>query len=215
MRKLAALSASTLLAAFVACSSDPPASGGGGTPDGGGSSSSSASSSSSSGGSSSGGADGGSSSGDGGSGCTGACKTTSLTITVDGKSAPLDRAQFGFNATDAGAAPSAQVEAHFGGDPACPTQTSPTPDRTIVFAKMPLTKTVATEADGVKATLLDFKGTLTSQPALKASAVKITVVDVQTTPAGTAYIAFDVDAAFPGGTLKGHAYAAHCDSMDE
>ncbi|MBL8606370.1 MAG: hypothetical protein JNL38_03580 [Myxococcales bacterium] len=203
-----------VLAVVAACTSDPAGSSSGSSADGG---SSSGSSGDAAGGDSAAPDAGGNDAGrdaDAAGTCDGACKTTSLTVTIGAKSGPLDRAQFGFNTTD-GAVPTVQVEAHFGGDPACPSQTSPTPDRTVVFANVPLAKGVATEANGLKATLLDFKGDLTTEPIVRATAVKLTVVDFVSAPKASSYVAFDVEATFPGGSVKGHAYATHCDSMDD
>lgn len=214
MRRVAAL-ASTFaltLAVVAACTSDPAGSSSGGAADAGPSPGADAAAGDSASPDATG-SDGGRDADAAGS-CDGACKTTSLTVTIGAKSGPLDRAQFGFNTTD-GAVPTVQVEAHFGGDPACPSQTSPTPDRTVVFANVPLAKGLATEASGLKATLLDFKGDLTTEPLVRATAVKLTVVDFASAPKASSYVAFDVEATFPTGSVKGHAYATHCDSMDD
>lgn len=146
--------------------------------------------------------------------CSVACDATTLTVTVGTKSGAFDRAQFGFNTADAGVS-TAQVEAHFGGEPACPTANSPTPRRTVVFANIPLVVGEATEASGVRATLLDFQGDLTSEPIVRATAVKVTVREVVLSPNAAQTILFDVEATLPMGSLRGQVRGAHCASMDD
>jgi hypothetical protein len=103
------------------------------------------------------------------------------------------------------------VEAVHGGDPGCPSEMSATPDRSLVIAGLPKGfDTKRTYAEGVRATLLDFKGTLTKEPILRATAVTATPGS-----SSDAAISFDLDATFPGGTISGHIYATHCDSMDD
>jgi hypothetical protein len=98
-----------------------------------------------------------------------------------------------------------------GGAAGCPTATSPTPDRTLVIAGLPRAFSITrTYADGVRASLLDFKGTLTMEPLLRATAVTATP-----TGATDEYVAFDLDATFAAGRISGHVYATHCASMDE
>src|SRR5689334_19799232 len=82
--------------------------------------------------------------------CDGACRTTALVATFGSKTGTLDRAQLGVDHGDTG--DTLHVEAHHGGDPACPTASSPTPDRTFVLSGVPRTASVGatlTESDGV------------------------------------------------------------------
>jgi hypothetical protein len=143
--------------------------------------------------------------------CEDACKVVSMDVIVDAQTLPLQRAQFGTETVDGGAA--YHVEAHAGGSPACPDQNSPTPDRTLVVTAIPQLAAggSATYAEGVRAAFFDFK-TPNAAPILKASAVKVTVVAVDPA-AKPAWIALDVDATFPTGTAKGHLYATFCDSL--
>lgn len=102
------------------------------------------------------------------------------------------------------------VEAHHGGSADCPTMTSPTPDRTLVIAGLPEGfTTTRTYADGVRVSLLDFKGTLTKEPILRATAVTVSEPSARADALG-----FTLDATFPGGSIKGVVHASHCPSLD-
>jgi hypothetical protein len=118
--------------------------------------------------------------------------------------APFDRAYYG--ARDG----VLHIEAHHGGVAGCPTMTSPTPDRTLVIAGLPAgLATTRTYADGVRVSLLDFKGTLTKEPILRAT--EVTVRDPSSR--GDA-LAFYLDATLPGGKIQGNVQAVHCASLD-
>ena len=142
---------------------------------------------------------------------------TGLTVTFDGKSEPLTRAQFGFVKGDGGAL-LLHLEAHDGGSPACPTSASPTTDRTLVFEDLPIPKdgTVIDGSAGVRAAFFDFKGTLLpSTPLAKATSVKLTPKAAISEGGALSKVAFDVALTFPsGGTLSGHLFAEHCATMD-
>lgn len=151
--------------------------------------------------------------------CEGACKTTALAVAFNGKTSSLDRAQHGFSKTDVGE--TFHVEAHKGGDPACPMMNSPTPNHTLIVANIPKTVTpgtVLTEANNVRATFLDFTNTLlpsTGEPIARATSVKVTIVAVDTA-VPPKFIAFDLDAAYPNnGSVKGHVYTQYCTSLDD
>lgn len=147
-------------------------------------------------------------------GCTDACQKLTLTATYGAKTSTFERAQFGYDKT-AGAVSGFTTEAHVGGAPECPTQNSPTPKRTLIVSGIPVGSAgkTLTKADGVAVTLLDFEGLLTDKPLDKATDAKVTVVYLP----GDApeNVAFDVEATFEQGTLRGHAYASHCTTMDE
>jgi hypothetical protein len=130
-----------------------------------------------------------------------------LVMTVGRQTGSFTRAQHGLEPGGG-----LYLEAYFGGDPACPTQTSPTPDRTLIISGLqPLTDGgVLTEADGVRVTLLDFTGALTSAPSLRASTVRATARAMNP---GTS-VSFALEATFDGGTLTGSFTAAHCASLD-
>jgi hypothetical protein len=141
--------------------------------------------------------------------CENTCAQTNLLITLGGKKGTLDRAQFGFNANQ-----TLHLEAHFGGAPACPTQSSPAPDRTVVFANVPI-PTDLTPIENTPVTLLDFKGDLSPNPMDKATKAKLTPVAASASPPSGGFVAFEVEVTFPNGTMTGHLYATHCDTMDE
>lgn len=147
--------------------------------------------------------------------CEGACQKTALEVDIGGKKRPLDRAQLGTQRSDAGRA-ELHVEAHSGGTPECPTQTSPTPTYTLIVSSIPRGAAggKASKSDGVASAFFDFKGDLGLPPLTKATAVSITslVEDPATPPA---WSAFDVTATFAEGAVTGHIYAAYCASLSE
>jgi hypothetical protein len=150
-------------------------------------------------------------------GCGADCKTTDLTATFGGVSRPLTRAQFGYVVKDGGP-DKLHIEAHAGGSPACPTMSSPTTDRTLVMEGVPQPSgtTPLTKADGITAALFDFKGDLlTASTYATANSLTLTPVASSFVSRADAYVAFNVEMAFPqGGTLRGRLYATHCASMD-
>ncbi|MCU0698539.1 MAG: hypothetical protein MUC96_18720 [Myxococcaceae bacterium] len=140
-------------------------------------------------------------------GCVEACATTALTLTLRGRSAPFTRAQHGLAPNDR-----FTVEAHFGGDPACPTMTSPTPERTVVIANLrhPMDGGAVTFADGLRVTLFDFSQVLTSAPLERATNARATPRFVSPGQ----LVSFELEAIFDGGTLTGTFAAPHCSSLD-
>lgn len=148
--------------------------------------------------------------------CEAACKTT------DAKAAflstqPFDRAQFGVETTDGGS-PQYYVEAFGGGDPQCPGPSTPDPKRVFIVTKVPRgsSKQVFTKAaDGITGALVDLEGNLLATPKPEsATAMTLTLVAVDPA-ASSSWIAFDVDATFPTGTIKGHFYATRCAIFDQ
>jgi len=141
--------------------------------------------------------------------------TTALAITWGSHQLTLNRAQLGLEPADGG--PFLYVEAHLGGAPECPSNSSPTPDQTFILANVPSgpAGSIYTMADGVRGTLFDFAGTLWPdvRPA-SAVAVQVTVVQRVLEPAASAFVVLDVNATFDGGTLSGRLAAPHCDSLD-
>jgi hypothetical protein len=140
-------------------------------------------------------------------GASDAGPTTDLVATFGTVQAPFDRAQHGLEG-DGGL----YVEAHFGGDPACPGPTSPTPDRTLIIAglRWPGDGGAQTYADGVRATLLDFVGNLSPNPFDRAVAVRAVARAVQP----GVLVSFTVEATFDGGVVTGGFEAPHCASLD-
>lgn len=131
---------------------------------------------------------------------------TGLTARFGTATGGFDRAQHGVAGADG-----VYIEAHFGGDPACPTMGSPTPRRTLVLSGVRAGRTgVQTRADGVSATLLDFGGELTSAPVARATAVSVMP---RTIDRGVT-VSLELSATFPGGTVTGSFVAPHCPSLD-
>jgi hypothetical protein len=149
--------------------------------------------------------------------CEGACKTTSLVGDFGGRKRTLVRAQFGTQAGDAGT--ELHTESHLGGDPACPTMSSPSPDYTLIVTAIPrgATGQKLSQNDGIRSVFFDFKGDLgLAAPSgiSKSLSVNITVVaeDPATPPA---WVAVDVSAGFTEGTVAGHLYAEYCQSLTQ
>ncbi len=134
------------------------------------------------------------------------CETcTQLTAVFGARTAVFTRAQHGVEPYG-----TLYVEAHFGGDPACPTATSPTPDRTLIISGLRADAGVQTWADGVRVSLFDFTGELTSAPLERAR--EVTATPGLVTPG--ARVDFDLTVAFDAGTISGHISAPHCTSLD-
>lgn len=149
--------------------------------------------------------------------CEGACKTTTLVADFGGKKRTLTRAQFGTQPGDAGL--ELHTESYLGGDPACPSMTSPTTDYTLIVSSIPrgVAGSKLTERDGVTSAFFDFKsdlGLASPTGVSKAISVNITIVaeDTATPPA---WVAIDVIAGFTEGDVRGHMYAAYCPSLSQ
>lgn len=134
-------------------------------------------------------------------------QTTALQMTLGSRSAGFDRAQHGLDGET-----TLYIEAHFGGDPACPDSSSPTPDRTLIVANLPRVPDggTLTSADGVRVTLLDFSGALTTAPLLRATTVRASPVEVK--PGD--WVSWSLEASFDGGSLNGVFVAPYCASLD-
>lgn len=144
--------------------------------------------------------------------------TTALEADINGVKRPLDRAQFGDERPDGGAQ-LLYVEAHSGGDPACPDAdggAGASPARTVIVANVPRAAagTSFTKADGVAVTLLDFDGSQIpgNPPFVKATALTVTVVAIDPAPTPS-FVDLDLDATFAEGTVKGRIHAEYCASM--
>jgi hypothetical protein len=137
--------------------------------------------------------------------CTDACEVTELTAMFQ-TTRVLDRAVFGINTADS----TLHVEAYGGGAAGCPSETSPTPDYTLVLGKVAMpTGTAPTMSPG---NVLDFVGDLLGGE-LGAQA-HIVLVNAVAAAENLEFIALDLYLEFIGGTLSGHLYATHCDSLD-
>jgi len=129
--------------------------------------------------------------------CEGACKTTALTATFMA-TGTLDVAYYGSNSDL-----TLYVEAYAGAAAGCPTMDSPAPDYTLILGRINSEHTSP-------ASFIDFKGDLlpSVQP-VSATAVTLTPVTFS-----DMFVAYDVMLTFDAGTISGHFYATHCDSLD-
>ncbi len=156
--------------------------------------------------------------------CDATCRTQSLAVRFGNTSLPIERAVYGVERAGGGFA--IHLEALHGGFSGCPTMSSPTPARTLVVSGLPVPRDDAprSERDGVSATLLDYEGTLLpGAPLTRATAVRVTATAalVCTSCLGAAppadpngFLALELQATFPEGTIGGHVFASHCDSLD-
>lgn len=136
--------------------------------------------------------------------CTGACATTALTVTFGATTRRLDAAYFGVSTSGA-----LYVEAYAGAAAGCPTMTSPTPDYTLILGNVPMP--VTTDPITSPANLIDFQGDLLPSPA----PVAATAVMLVPVAKNAMELALAADLTFSSGTIAGHLFATHCDSLDD
>ncbi len=137
-------------------------------------------------------------------------KRTSLEVTIEGVVRTLDIGQFVRETGDGGEV--LYIESHEGGERTCPTDDSPTPDRTLIVSGVPVGAPgdVFTKADGVGIGLLDFAGDLLPDgPVAGATAATVTIVAID----GTSSAEIEVDATFDRGTAKGRIHTIYCESL--
>ena len=135
--------------------------------------------------------------------CVGGCAVTLLRAEFQAVRV-LDRAVFGNN-TDG----TLHVESYLGGEVGCPSDSSPTPDYTLVLGKVaPPNGPAPTTSTG---NVLDFVGDLLGG-SLGAQATTVIVRAVAAKE--SEFVALDVDLGFSNGALAGHLYATHCTSLD-
>lgn len=138
--------------------------------------------------------------------CTGACQATSLTATMLA-TRTLDRAYYGVTASDG----TLHVEAYLGGGTGCPTMNSPTPSYTLVLGRVPMpTSSAMSTSPG---NFLDYEGDMLPNNMLGQAASSVAITPVAAMVGS--FVALDIDLTFPAGTLAGHLYATHCDSLDD
>ena len=139
--------------------------------------------------------------------------TTNLVAKFGSVQRMLDRAYFGVTRSASGA--TLHVEAYRGGGSGCPTQSSPATDYTLVLATVPMPSGMTPVTS--PGNILDFVGDLLGGDlGAAATAVVITPLasDVCAACSGT-FLSADASLTFSGGTITGHVYATHCDSLDE
>lgn len=158
--------------------------------------------------------------------CTGECARMSLTATFGATTRDFDRAFFGLTSpakSDSGDW-EIYIENGAGDDDQCPTMKSPIPDYLLILAGIPLA-TVNPGPVSVTANLVDFEGALLpAAPREEASSNTLTWVAYDPCIAcaegsepdrDDRMIAVDIEATFAGGTISGHSFATHCDSLDD
>jgi len=101
-----------------------------------------------------------------------------------------------------------RVEAYSRATRECPTMTSPTPDYTLIVGEV---NTMGQSSPMATGNILDFKGDLLGGP-LGLAATKVTVMKLSYQKDGP--IELQVMLEFSSGTVMGHIYATHCDSLD-
>lgn len=124
-----------------------------------------------------------------------------FSITLGGKKVPFDRGQFGTEGQGL------YLELYDGGDPACPSQNSPTPKHTLIVSGLEKSGTSKPTV-----TLLDFIGDVitTPKPSRTASASTATM-HVST----DARIELDLSVTFDAdGGGQGPVVGTHCTSLD-
>lgn len=158
--------------------------------------------------------------------CDDACRGFTLAASFAGRTRAFDRVQFGLTAPakSRGGGWELYLEAHRGGDAACPTASSASPAMTLVLSglELPTDATPRTEADGLAATLFDFSGDLGLAPLVRATRVRVVpralqagLAGADAGVAGERVFAFDLEATFAGGTVAGAAFALPCATFDD
>ena len=162
----------------------------------------------------------------GGEPCDADCRTHDLTATFTATTVAFERAYYGLTSPASSGSGDWEiyVESYVGGDPGCPTQTSATPDHTLIIAghPAPLPASALTDANGLTATVLDFEGGLLGGPISSGATAILSTKDasdvciscVGTGPDDDGFVAMDVELTFAEGTINGHVYATHCESLD-
>jgi len=160
--------------------------------------------------------------------CDSVCQAFTLEAQMGGATAGFARAYYGLT-TPANATSGdweIHVEAFSGGTAGCPAEDSPAPDRTLTLGGMPMpvSGTTVSQEDGGSITLFDFEGSLLPlAPLSRASTWTLTVshtnickdcVGSRAPSHADGELAFDLESIFPEGTVSGHIYATHCDSLD-
>ena len=158
--------------------------------------------------------------------CTGDCATMNLVATFGATTRTFDRAFFGLTSPKNSKSGDWEVyiENGAGDDAECPSMKSPTPDYLLILAGMPLA-TVDPGPITATANLIDFEGALLTE-SFREEAASNTVTWAAFDPCiacaeGTEddrpsrMVAVDIEAAFADGSISGHSYATHCDSLDD
>jgi len=116
------------------------------------------------------------------------------------------------------------VENGAGDDEACPSMKSPLPNYLLILASLPIQSEVSGSFSGT-ANLVDFEGALLPlAPREEATGNSITWVAFDPCIAcaegsepdrDDRMVALDIETSFENGSISGHSYATHCESLDD
>jgi hypothetical protein len=149
-----------------------------------------------------------------------------LVATFGATTRTFDRAFFGLTSPEKSESGEWEVyiENGAGADDACPTMKSPTPDYLLLLAGMPLA-TVDPGPIMASANLVDFEGALLpdsirEEPASNSvtwAAYDPCIACAEGTEEDRAsrMVAVDIETTFASGSITGHSYATHCESLDD
>lgn len=127
-----------------------------------------------------------------------------LVMTLNGNSGGFDRAYHGVEADGR-----IYVEAYFGQMPeGCPIQ-STSSSRTLIISNISADGGTTYDS-GLRVTMFDFAGTLTTEPLIRFTQTSSTAVDVR--PGDE--VSFTLDATLDGGVVSGRFTAIHCPVLD-
>ncbi len=158
--------------------------------------------------------------------CMGSCRDLSLSIDLNGTQDSFQRAYYGLTSPAQSSSGEWQVhlEATSGGADGCPTESSPSPDWTLVVAGLTVPVGPQAVTDGISVSFLDFSGrflsgapiTRSTQRAVSVRAANLCLDCVgRTAPAHPdGLLSLDLQASFAEGTISGQVFATHCDSLD-
>lgn len=156
--------------------------------------------------------------------CAGDCGAMSLHVEFGATSRSFDRAFFGLTSpanSDSGEW-EIYIENNSGSDAECPTESSPTPLFLLTLAGFRVPTDISDAS--ATATLVDFEGALLDEVVEPASTntVHWSAADLCLACAEGSepnrpgrMVAFQLDATFAQGTITGHSYATHCESLDK
>ncbi len=158
--------------------------------------------------------------------CTGSCAQMSLTAAFSLSTQSFDRAFFGLEspAQSASGQWEVYIEAGSGADAACPSKASPTPRFLFIVSGSTPGTQVGEEAGPVAANLIDFAGELATEILSRSTArsmkwvaadLCIACAEGSEADRDSRMLAADISATFAEGSIEGHVYATHCDSLDK
>lgn len=146
--------------------------------------------------------------------CDGNCAIFAVQASKGSAQIEFDRGYFGVTMDPTG--DSLHIELYRGGDQGCPTESSATPEQTLIISRLPIftTRDPLALDDGIASSIIDFTGDLSDQ-FLPSGAAMLTIEPNAVSLAAPRFVAFDVEVHFDNGiTATGHVYATHCPSMD-